>query len=297
VFVCVHPIRFVRFVIERGALPPFRVRPSRRKCELNTNSQAQLNDRVLGHSRQFGGLAQSFEPPSTWIISPSIQRSSSGARKATTPPISSGCVRRLNACMPSTRSRPAFVLVKLDVSVSAGRHRINPDPAGAKQRGKMLHQRVNSVLGCCIGWDRPNNVAGRQRCDKNDTASFPATWQRPVDRFRFQPFQPPLAALVMWLLDMRYLGPSPRSCVQSPAGWPLGAALQATLHSGQFTRARPKGFPSGLRTRLGTLVSFTLFEPDVWLDRSAPHTAQVALLKGGRRISRDIQPSSWRLWQ
>src|ERR1700738_4213500 len=31
-----------------------------------------------------------------------------------------------------------------------GRHRIDADPAGAKQRGKMLHQRVNGALGCCI---------------------------------------------------------------------------------------------------------------------------------------------------
>ena len=53
-----------------------------------------------------------------------------------------------------------------------GRHRIDADPAGAKQRGKMLHQRVNGALRCCIGWDRPDNAACRERRDENDTASF-----------------------------------------------------------------------------------------------------------------------------
>src|ERR1700751_1610677 len=36
----------------------------------------------------------------------------------------------------------------------------------------MFHQRVNSALGGCIGWDRPDNAACRERCDQNDTASF-----------------------------------------------------------------------------------------------------------------------------
>src|SRR4029077_1336221 len=36
----------------------------------------------------------------------------------------------------------------------------------------MLHQRVNSALRCCIGWDRPDNAACRERRDENDTASF-----------------------------------------------------------------------------------------------------------------------------
>jgi hypothetical protein len=53
-----------------------------------------------------------------------------------------------------------------------GRHRIDADPTGAKQRGEMFHQRVNSALGRCIGWDRPDNAACRERCDQNDTASF-----------------------------------------------------------------------------------------------------------------------------
>ena len=61
--------------------------------------------------------AQSFEPPSTWMVSPVIHRASSDARKATTPPMSSGCASRLSACMPKAKSRPASVLVKFDMSV------------------------------------------------------------------------------------------------------------------------------------------------------------------------------------
>src|SRR4030081_841684 len=61
---------------------------------------------------------QSFEPPSTWMVSPVIHRASSDARKAITPPMSSGCAMRLSACIPRTNSRPASVLVKFDMSVS-----------------------------------------------------------------------------------------------------------------------------------------------------------------------------------
>src|SRR6478752_549773 len=75
---------------------------------------------------------QSFEPPSTWTVSPVIQRASSEARKATTPPISSGCAMRLNAWMPNTKSRPASVLRKLDMSVST--------PPGA-------HERIDGAFG------------------------------------------------------------------------------------------------------------------------------------------------------
>jgi hypothetical protein len=36
----------------------------------------------------------------------------------------------------------------------------------------MLHERVNSALGCCIGWERPDNGMCHERPDENDTASF-----------------------------------------------------------------------------------------------------------------------------
>lgn len=39
---------------------------------------------------ELGASPQSFEPPSTWMMSPVIQRASSETKKATTPPVSSG---------------------------------------------------------------------------------------------------------------------------------------------------------------------------------------------------------------
>jgi hypothetical protein len=61
---------------------------------------------------------QSLEPPSTRMTSPVIQPASSEARNATTGAMSSGWARRFSACKPSATSRPASVLVKLDMSVS-----------------------------------------------------------------------------------------------------------------------------------------------------------------------------------
>jgi hypothetical protein len=95
-------------------------------CSIGCSSNVSLGKRSLVRGSLGGALvapayavkAQSFEPPSTWTISPVTQRASSDAGKATTPPISSGCAKRLNACMPSAKSRPASVLVKLDISVS-----------------------------------------------------------------------------------------------------------------------------------------------------------------------------------
>src|ERR1700681_29516 len=63
-------------------------------------------------------LPQSFEPPSTWTMSPVTHLASSEARKATTPPMSSGCAMCLRACIPSVASRPASVFAKFDMSVS-----------------------------------------------------------------------------------------------------------------------------------------------------------------------------------
>src|ERR1700726_4266886 len=61
---------------------------------------------------------QSFEPPSTRMVSPVIQRASCEARNATTEPTSSGCPIRLSACMPRTKDLPASVLRRFDRSVS-----------------------------------------------------------------------------------------------------------------------------------------------------------------------------------
>src|SRR5277367_2582925 len=54
----------------------------------------------------------SFEPPSTGILAPVIQRAWSVARNAITSATSSGLPMRFSACMPSVISRPASVLVK-----------------------------------------------------------------------------------------------------------------------------------------------------------------------------------------
>src|ERR1700678_3029848 len=65
-----------------------------------------------------GKSSQSFEPPSTGILAPVIQRAASDATKATTSATSSGLPIRFSACIPSTISRPASVFVKFDISVS-----------------------------------------------------------------------------------------------------------------------------------------------------------------------------------
>src|ERR1700733_631227 len=63
----------------------------------------------VNHVRYSACRDQSFEPPSTWTISPVTHLASSEARKAMTPPMSSGCAMRLRACNPSvtweTRSK------------------------------------------------------------------------------------------------------------------------------------------------------------------------------------------------
>src|SRR3954452_19308473 len=82
----------------------------------------QLGMGKLGHRCGPSGCApgwyQSFEPPSTWMVVPVIQRASSDARKATTDPISAGSAMRCNACIPRMKLWPASVLAKFDISVS-----------------------------------------------------------------------------------------------------------------------------------------------------------------------------------
>ena len=64
-------------------------------------------------------MTHRFEPPSTCIVSPVIQRASSDVSKAMTRPMSSGCAIRFGACMPSTASRPtSFLTTRADISVS-----------------------------------------------------------------------------------------------------------------------------------------------------------------------------------
>src|SRR6202166_5454497 len=64
------------------------------------------------------GTSYSFEPPSTGMLAPVIQRAPSDATKATTSAMSSGLPIRLSACISSAGSRPASGFVKFDISVS-----------------------------------------------------------------------------------------------------------------------------------------------------------------------------------
>jgi len=61
---------------------------------------------------------QSFDPPSTGMLAPVIQRAPSDARNATTSATSSGLPIRFKAYIPSATFRPTSVFVKLDISVS-----------------------------------------------------------------------------------------------------------------------------------------------------------------------------------
>src|SRR3984893_5374687 len=63
-------------------------------------------------------ISYSFDPPSTGILAPVIQRALSEAKNATTSATSSGLPIRFNACIPSVTSRPTSVFVKFDMSVS-----------------------------------------------------------------------------------------------------------------------------------------------------------------------------------
>src|SRR5947209_18915713 len=90
----------------------------------------------------FACALQSFEPPSTWMVSPVIHRASSDARKATTSPMSSGCAMRLSACIPRTNSRPASVLMKFDMS----------PPKISRASGVVgVRGHVTSFLGTYVG--------------------------------------------------------------------------------------------------------------------------------------------------
>src|SRR5258708_25127601 len=107
------------FAVHGDRDPPFRrhdgdrmIRP--RNLDWLAVHDLSLPGSIFGISMQ----PQSLEPPSTRMVSPVIQRASSEARKATTGAMSSGCATRFSACMPSATSRPASVLMKVDMSVS-----------------------------------------------------------------------------------------------------------------------------------------------------------------------------------
>src|SRR5580658_2008165 len=82
----------------------------------------------------------SFEPPSTGMLAPVIQRAPSDATKATTSATSSGLPIRFNACIPNVTSRPASVFVKFDMSVSItpGATALTRMPCGPRMAAQFL---------------------------------------------------------------------------------------------------------------------------------------------------------------
>ena len=117
--------------------------------------------------------AQSFEPPSTAMMSPVIQRASSETRNAMTEATSSGWPMRLSACMPITVVRPSSVLVKFDMSVSItpGATALTRMPRGAERGGEIFHQRIDGALGAGIGRQRADRGARAERRQEHDAAA------------------------------------------------------------------------------------------------------------------------------
>src|SRR5580692_1333729 len=93
-------------------------------------------------------ISYSFEPPSTGILAPVIQRALSEAKKATTSATSSGSPIRFSACIPRVVSRPASVFVKFDISVSItpGATALTRIPCGPRMAAKLLTKVSNAPL-------------------------------------------------------------------------------------------------------------------------------------------------------
>src|SRR5882672_8621297 len=94
------------------------------------------------------GTGYSFEPPSTGILAPVIQRAASDARNATTSATSSGLPIRFNACIPSVTSRPASLFAKFDMSVSItpGATAFTRIPWGPRMAAQFLTRVSNAPL-------------------------------------------------------------------------------------------------------------------------------------------------------
>src|SRR5436853_6163015 len=93
-------------------------------------------------------ISYSFEPPSTGILAPVIQRALSEAKNATTSDTSSGLPIRLSACIPRAASRPASVLAKFDISVSItpGATAFTRMPCGPRMAAQFLTKVSNAPL-------------------------------------------------------------------------------------------------------------------------------------------------------
>src|ERR1700730_7261253 len=94
------------------------------------------------------GTSYSFDPPSTGILAPVIQRALSEAKNATTSATSSGLPIRFSACIPRVASRPASVFVKFDISVSItpGATALTRIPRGPRMAAQFLTRVSNAPL-------------------------------------------------------------------------------------------------------------------------------------------------------
>jgi hypothetical protein len=165
-----------------------------------------------GHETSFSWLqAQSFEPPSTWIVSPVIQRASSEARKATADVVH------------TERESPARIRlgevrhVGLDNAQGDG---IDANAARAMHESEVLHQRVDGPLRRGVRRKRADSGMGLERRKQDDAATAAE------DR---QELPSIVAALETPALATRISKRSPtmaRTCLASLCG-PSGAARSA----------------------------------------------------------------------
>src|SRR5713101_573887 len=92
------------------------------------------------------GASHSFEPPSTGMLAPVIQRALSEAKNATTSATSSGLPIRFSAWIPRVATRPASVFVKFEMSVSItpGATALTRIPPGPRMAAQFLTRVSNA---------------------------------------------------------------------------------------------------------------------------------------------------------
>src|SRR6202030_4008485 len=93
-------------------------------------------------------IGYSFDPPSTGILAPVIQRALSEAKNTTTSATSSDLPIRFSACILRVASRPASVLVKFDMSVSItpGATAFTRMPSGPRMAAQFFTSVSNAPL-------------------------------------------------------------------------------------------------------------------------------------------------------
>src|ERR1700734_853396 len=111
-----------------------------RGLERSAEAPIRQRSQSLDPIRPVENQRYSFDPPSTGMLAPVIQRAPSDAIKATTSATSSGLPIRFNACIPKVTSRPVSVFVKLDISVSItpGATALTRMPCGPRMAAQFL---------------------------------------------------------------------------------------------------------------------------------------------------------------